>query len=137
MANHKVHCWCGMILNPKRLHYPGNNPENGPAHHPKPPCPECGHEPHSGPCFPFCSCASPSPRLYDDRDPEHPDHWIILCTSCGCEIEGAEPTPLTFDPMGLKSEHIPLALLRSNGHSNIGSALAVAVQRWLNKEVPK
>ncbi len=131
MASHKIHCWCGMTVAPRRFHYPGNNPENGPAHRPHPPCPDCGHQPHSGPCFPPCTCDDPNPKLYDDRDAEHPDHWVIVCTRCGCEIEALEPE--TYSALGLKSEHLPIALLRQNGHSNLASALAVAIRRWLNQ----
>ena len=137
--SHKVHCWCGIVTGPKCFHYPANDPENGPAHRATPPCPDCGHQPHSGPCFPPCNCADPRPRLYDDRDDANPDHWIVVCTGCGCEIEGLTPEyfdtePETYSTTGLKSEHVPIALLRSSGHSNIGSALAVAVRRWINEQ---
>lgn len=42
----KVQCWCGMVIAAGRLHYPGDDPENGPAHAPGEGCPECGGEPH-------------------------------------------------------------------------------------------
>lgn len=46
-----VKCWCGMEMGEKAAHYPSNDPECGPAHYPKPPCPDCGMEPHIGACY--------------------------------------------------------------------------------------
>lgn len=39
----KIKCWCGMEVRPGRKHYPGNDPEDGPAHEPHPgiECPTC------------------------------------------------------------------------------------------------
>lgn len=31
----KVHCWCGMVVDEGRMHYPGGEPEDGPAHKPE------------------------------------------------------------------------------------------------------
>ncbi len=42
--------------------------------------------------------------------------------------------PKTFGPLGLKSEHVPLHLLRPIGEANIASILAVAINRWLSQE---
>ena len=139
--SHKVHCWCGMNVNPKRLHYPANNPENGPAHKPTPPCKGCGNAPHSDHCFPTCICDNPHPFTY--LNDENPIDSITICRSCANEIAFpsddtidhiAAVEPVTYGPMGLQSEHITLHMLRSNGHSNIGSALAVALSRWISED---
>lgn len=134
MARPKVHCWCGQIRTEGRSHYPGNNPENGPAHRPQPPCRVCGQGPHSGPCFPICRCEAPN-HLFCDG--------LHICANCGDEASIGTLTltehlvtaePETFGPFGLKSEHVTLHILRSNGNSNIGSALAVALSRWISNQ---
>lgn len=46
----------------------------------------------------------------------------------------SDTEPKTFGPFGLKSEHVPLALLRTNGNSPIGSRLAIALSRFINSD---
>lgn len=79
MCKPKIHCWCGAYTS--RPHYPFDDPENGPAHNPSPPCPDCGQEPHPGECFPTCSCHAPSIQFCSG---------IWLCTSCGLEADDTE-----------------------------------------------
>jgi hypothetical protein len=84
--SHKIHCWCGQVHYPKTLHYPGNDPEYGPAHYPKLPCPECGQEPHKGPCFPNCTCESPSPFNQIAREDGEVLDSFMVCKNCGLDI---------------------------------------------------
>lgn len=54
---------------------------------------------------------------------------------------GTRPTlaanePKTFGPYGLKSEHVPLFLLRLT-HKGFASSLAVSLSRWINSDNPK
>ena len=45
-------CWCGVdTKGVERMHYPGGEPEDGPAHLPRPACKGCGMQPHKGECF--------------------------------------------------------------------------------------
>ncbi len=37
-----IQCWCGMSCPSNYIHYPGGEPEDGPAHRPEPPCEQCG-----------------------------------------------------------------------------------------------
>lgn len=80
--SHKIHCWCGQVAYPKQLHYPAGDPECGPAHRPQLPCPNCGQQPHKGPCFPNCTCESPSPlqHRYEGVDS------FMICKNCGLDI---------------------------------------------------
>lgn len=80
--SHKIHCWCGQVAYPKQLHYPAGDPECGPAHRPQLPCPECGQQPHRGPCFPNCTCEAPSPlqHRYPGVDS------FMVCKNCGLDI---------------------------------------------------
>lgn len=109
--SHKIHCWCGQIAYPKTLHYPFGDPEYGPAHRPQLPCPDCGQQPHKGPCFPTCTCENPSPRFLDDRTDENPDHYAFLCTGCGLDIcfDDQPDNALTDDRMNeVVKQHLDL-----------------------------
>jgi hypothetical protein len=84
MPKPKIRCWCGLHIRTDQLHYPNNDPENGPAHRPADPCPACGSEPHEDDCFPLCCCYVPSPQIHVG---DLPHERIAICRKCGLEVD--------------------------------------------------
>lgn len=124
MTIKRIKCWCGMETWANRPHYPGNDPENGPAHLPENEviCPKC-----DTPCPPDCidkergicqECISPSPVLDEYR--------VILAYHARGGIAFSHHATLSYD----EADALRCALAQLRNGSGINLNDEEYLRRW-------
>lgn len=87
-----VRCWCGMYVARGRLHYPGDGPEDGPAHKPSA---ENPNEPQGPEPLAPCTCSGAETGCeHSEWCPQSQFEGPNLCWVCNEEITKDQPSEM-------------------------------------------